>query len=156
MRSFCLVLFVVLATNAASHSARSSGSEARSGEPPHEQMKADQSPPERTVLWRAESVMGKNVMTRAGERAGRVVDVLADGSGAVQAAVVEVGGFLGVGSRRIAIAWPDLHFASDGRDVLVVELPRERLSEAPEVKTGKPVVAIGANSAKGRGAEGTN
>ncbi|MBT3070383.1 PRC-barrel domain-containing protein [Rhodomicrobium sp. Az07] len=120
------------------------------------QRQASQPPPEKTVLWSAESVMGKTVVTRTGERAGRVVDVLADGSGAVQAAVVEVGGFLGVGSRRIAIAWADLRFASDKRDTLVVELPRERLSEAPEVKKGEPVVAIGANTGKGRGADGTN
>jgi len=111
--------------------------------------------PDLTVLWRAESVLGKAVITTAGEHAGRVVDVLADGSGAVQAAVVEVGGFLGVGSRRVAIAWKDLHFASEKRDTLVVELSRERLSEAPEVKTGEPVVAI-SNAAKGRGAEGAN
>ncbi|WP_164730040.1 PRC-barrel domain-containing protein [Rhodomicrobium lacus] len=150
MRKFRLFLLVGLVTTSATpYSAKPFGREVPSDEPTQEQAGAPVFPSERTVLWRAESVLGKNVMTVSGERAGRVVDVLADGTGAVQAAVIEVGGFLGVGSRRIAISWARLRFASDRHDALVVELPRERLAEAPEVKTGEPVVAIGATTAEG-------
>jgi hypothetical protein len=46
---------------------------------------------------------------------GRVVDLLADRSGAVESAVVEFGGFLGIGMRKIAISWADLRFEPDGK-----------------------------------------
>src|SRR5258706_12586912 len=52
-----------------------------------------------------ESVLGKDVLNAAGENLGRIVDVLVDRSGHVRAAVIDFGGFLGVGSRKIAIDW---------------------------------------------------
>ena len=59
--------------------------------------------------------------------------------------VVDFGGFLGIGSRRIAVAWSDLHFGPDGnRDVVAVDLPGEQLSRAPEAKQGQPVLVISA------------
>ncbi len=36
---------------------------------------------------------------------GRVVDVIVDPAGQVCAAIVDFGGFLGVGSRKIAVDW---------------------------------------------------
>ena len=41
---------------------------------------------------------------------GRIVDLLIDPNGAVEAAVVEFGGFLGIGTRKIAIEWSALGF----------------------------------------------
>ena len=41
---------------------------------------------------------------------GRIVDVLVDRSGQVRAAIIDFGGFLGVGSRKIAVDWNALHF----------------------------------------------
>ena len=41
---------------------------------------------------------------------GRIVDVLVDRSGEVRAAIIDFGGFLGVGSRKIAVDWDALHF----------------------------------------------
>ena len=58
-----------------------------------------------TVLYHSESVLGKNLIA-SGENAGRIVDVLTDESGRVRAVVVDYGGFLGVGSRKIAVAGP--------------------------------------------------
>src|SRR5258705_12491096 len=55
-----------------------------------------------TVLGRPESVLGKSLVGASGESAGRIVDVLADETGQVRAVVVDFGGFLGIGSRKIA------------------------------------------------------
>ena len=98
-----------------------------------------------TSLYRAESVLGRHLVGASGENAGRIVDVLADETGQVRAVVVDFGGFLGIGSRRIAIAWSDLRFGPDGNpDVVAVDLPGEQLSRAPEVKAGRPVLVISA------------
>lgn len=100
-----------------------------------------------TVLGRPESVLGKSLVGASGESAGRIVDVLADETGQVRAVVVDFGGFLGIGSRKIAIAWPDLHFGPDGNSsVVTVEISADRLSQAPEFKPGKPVVVISARA----------
>jgi hypothetical protein len=45
-------------------------------------------------------VLGREVRTRVEEDVGRVVDLLADRQGRVQAAVIEFGGFLGIGRER--------------------------------------------------------
>ena len=76
-----------------------------------------------TVLYHSESVLGKNLIA-SGENAGRIVDVLTDESGRVRAVVVDYGGFLGVGSRKIAVAWSDLRFDRDGGNgVVTTDLP---------------------------------
>ena len=56
------------------------------------------------------SILGKKVRSPKGEDLGRVVDVLADASGGVRVAIIDFGGFLGVGTRRIAVDWPLLRF----------------------------------------------
>ena len=73
-----------------------------------------------------ESVLGKKVQGAKGEDLGRVVDVLADDGGHVRAAVIEFGGFLGVGNRRIAVDWSLLRFhPEDESHALVLGRGRE-------------------------------
>src|SRR5207245_6925477 len=50
-------------------------------------------------------ILGKDVLSATGENMGRIVDVLFDEKGEPHAAVVDFGGFLGVGTRKIAIGW---------------------------------------------------
>ena len=81
------------------------------------------------------SILGKRVEGPNGEDLGRVVDVLADASGRVRVAIIDFGGFLGVGNHRIAVDWPLLRFNPDRRDSpLVLSLNREQLKAAPEYK----------------------
>ena len=49
------------------------------------------------------------------ENMGRIVDVLVDPNGQVRAAIIDFGGFLGVGSRKIAVEWGALHFPPPGK-----------------------------------------
>lgn len=100
-------------------------------------------PASMTVLHRPESVVGKRLVGAAGENAGRIVDVLADETGKVRAAVVDYGGFLGIGIRKIAVAWSDLRFGpSDHPNAVAVDLSSEYLARAPEVRAGQPVIAV--------------
>ena len=88
-----------------------------------------------------ESVLGKAVRTRVEEDGGRVIDLLADRSGNVEAAVIEFGGFLGIGTRKIAVEWSALRFEADGKDtVIVVDVTRDQLRVAPEFKPSEPAI----------------
>jgi len=81
------------------------------------------------------SILGKKVQGPKGEDLGRVVDVLADASGGVRVAIIDFGGFLGVGTRRVAVDWPLLRFdPGSGDKPLILSLSREKLQSAPEYK----------------------
>jgi PRC-barrel domain len=90
-----------------------------------------------------ESILGKSVLSPTGEDMGRIVDIMVDHAGQVRAAIVDFGGFLGVGSRKIAVDWRMLHFPSDGKDNVTVDLSRDQLRVAPIVKAGEPIVVLG-------------
>jgi len=88
-----------------------------------------------------ESVLGREVRTRVEKDVGRIIDLLADRDGRVQAAVIEFGGFLGIGTRKIAVEWSAVSFESDGKQpVLIVDLTRDQLRVAPEYKGSEPAV----------------
>jgi len=107
--------------------------------------------PSVTVLGsrQAQSVLGKEVRSSADENMGRIVDVIVERSGRVRAAVIDFGGFLGVGSRKIAVDWNALRFAPESktRDVITLELTRDQVKAAPEYKDKQPVIVLGASGA---------
>jgi hypothetical protein len=89
----------------------------------------------RPIEGSVESVLGKKVQGSKGEDLGRVVDVLADEGGRVRAAVIEFGGFLGVGNRRIAVDWSLLRFHPEDEDhALVLSVSVKTLQSVPEYK----------------------
>jgi len=93
-------------------------------------------------------VLGKDVRSSTNENMGRIVDVIVDWSGQTRAAIIDFGGFLGVGSRRIAVDWKALHFAPEDKgNQITLELTREQVKAAPEYKEGKQVVVLGASGA---------
>jgi hypothetical protein len=93
-----------------------------------------------------QGILGREVLSSTGENMGRVVDVLVDHSGQVRAAIIDFGGFLGVGSRKIAVEWNAMHFPppvqADAK--ISLELTRDQVKAAPEYQDGKPVVVLGA------------
>ncbi|MBV9816353.1 MAG: PRC-barrel domain-containing protein [Alphaproteobacteria bacterium] len=92
-------------------------------------------------------ILGKEVLSPKGEDMGRIVDVLFDEKGEPHAAVIDFGGFLGVGSRKIAISWSALRFdLGEKKNAIALDLDREQLKAAPEYKSAEsdkpiPVVA---------------
>jgi hypothetical protein len=95
----------------------------------------------------AEPVLGKNVHSSTGEDMGRLVDVIVDTDGRPRAAIIDFGGFLGVGSRKIAVDWSVLKFAPDDPkgNVITVALTKDQVKAAPEFKEGSPVIPLGAS-----------
>jgi hypothetical protein len=78
---------------------------------------------------------------------GHIVDVIVDRAGAVRAAVIDFGGFLGVGSRKIVVDWNALHFAhvANKGDSITLELTKDQVMAAPEYKEDAPIVVLGAS-----------
>ncbi len=91
-------------------------------------------------------MLGRDVRSPAEEDMGHIVDVIVDRAGAVRAAVIDFGGFLGVGSRKIVVDWNALHFGrvTDKGDSITLELTKEQVNAAPEYKEDQPIVVLGA------------
>ena len=88
-----------------------------------------------------ESILGREVRTRVEDNMGRIIDLLANRDGQVQAAVVELGGFLGIGTRKIAVEWAALRFEiREKQPIVILEMSRDQLRLAPEYKPNEPVV----------------
>jgi hypothetical protein len=87
-------------------------------------------------------ILGKEIRSSGDENMGRIIDVVVDRTAQPRAAVIDFGGFLGVGSRKVAVDWTLLHFdvAADGRSRITVELTPDQVRSAPEYRPAKPVV----------------
>nr|WP_026596805.1 PRC-barrel domain-containing protein [Methylobacterium sp. 77] len=91
-----------------------------------------------------EGVLGKAVRSSTGEDMGRIIDIILDKDGRPRAAIIDFGGFLGVGSRKIAVDWRSMRFAPDGKPSrLVLQLSRNQVRVSPEYKPGDPIVVLG-------------
>jgi len=94
-------------------------------------------------------ILGRPVQGADGKEMGRVIDVIVDSDGHARAAVIDFGGFLGVGSRKIAVDWGALHFSGavkNDRNIRLA-LTQDQLKTAPEYKDGGPGVIIGSTGA---------
>ncbi|MBB1091613.1 PRC-barrel domain-containing protein [Rhodopseudomonas palustris] len=110
---------------------------------------AKAAPPSVTVISSddARGVLGREVRSAADEDMGRIVDIVVDRGGKPRAAVIDFGGFLGVGSRKIAVDWNALTFSTIARkeDKITLGLTRDQVRAAPEYKDDQLVVVLGAS-----------
>src|SRR5262249_52888071 len=74
------------------------------------------------------SLLGKTVVSAVGEKLGQITDIIVNHKGEVRAAVIDFGGFLGVGSRKVAVAWSTLRFTPSG---LTLTMTRDELRVTP-------------------------
>jgi hypothetical protein len=90
------------------------------------------------------SIVGKSVRSSADEDMGRIVDVIVNRDGHVRAAIIDFCGFLGIGTRKIAVDWRALKFSPAGKPGgITLELTRNQVRVAPEYKRGEPLVVLG-------------
>jgi hypothetical protein len=93
----------------------------------------------------ATSVLGRTITDKKGQEIGRIVNVLVDHWGKPRAAVIDFGGFMGVGSRRIAVAWRALHFVPDakGGPTITLDMTPDQIKATPAYQgaTGPVTVA---------------
>jgi sporulation protein YlmC with PRC-barrel domain len=63
--------------------------------------------------WRTSKVVGLNVYNDKNETVGSINELLMDKSGNIKAAVLSVGGFLGMGSHYVAVPFDQLKFSTE-------------------------------------------
>ncbi|MDA9415514.1 MULTISPECIES: PRC-barrel domain-containing protein [Bradyrhizobium] len=63
--------------------------------------------------WRASKLMGLNVYNEANEKLGDINELLVDKSGKINAVVIGIGGFLGMGEHDIAVSMDKLKFVEE-------------------------------------------
>lgn len=81
------------------------------------------------------AILGESVVDQDGKVLGRLIDVLVDEQGAPQAAAIDFGGFIGIGSRKIVVPWTALRFAPQlSKAPIMLELTPEQIKAAPEYK----------------------
>ena len=82
-------------------------------------------------------LLGRPAVNAENERIGDVNDLVTDSSGKAVAAVIGVGGFLGIGEKDVAIPFEDLKFGrDDDNDVRIeVDISKEALASAPDYQS---------------------
>ncbi len=95
----------------------------------------------------ARGILGREIRSAAGEDMGRIVDVIVDRAGQVRAAVIDFGGFLGVGSRKIVVDWAALWFGNvtSKDEKMTLAFTRDQVRAAPEYKDNQPIVVLAAS-----------
>jgi sporulation protein YlmC with PRC-barrel domain len=88
----------------------------------------------------SEKVEGTAVYNEAGDKLGSIDDLMIDKiSGQVQYAVLEFGGFLGMGTDRYPIPWRGLKYSTD-KGGYMVPLDKAKLERAPKYQEGSPPI----------------
>jgi len=89
-------------------------------------------------------IVGRHVTGSDGADAGRLWDVLVDRNGEPTAVVIDYGGVLGVGRRKIAIAWKAVSFApDDSAHPIRLMLTRKQMGAVPSFSYGSLPVTLG-------------
>jgi sporulation protein YlmC with PRC-barrel domain len=86
--------------------------------------------------WRASKLIGAKVYGPDNKSIGEINDIVLAGSGQTQAAVIGVGGFLGVGEKDVAVPFDALQVNrkanSESIDKITVSFTKEQLKDAPK------------------------
>jgi len=81
---------------------------------------------------RVDWITDSSVRSTEGETIGDVDDLILDReSGQLTAAILGVGGFLGIGEKKIAVSWNELQIDYDANEI-TMQLTREEAEAAPE------------------------
>jgi hypothetical protein len=91
----------------------------------------------------AEAILGQRVTDVDTKDIGRLVDVLVGANGQPQAAVIDFGGFMGVGNRKVAVHWSALHFnPADGKHKITLDMTPDQIKAAPEFRNPTKAAAV--------------
>lgn len=91
---------------------------------------------------RANNLIGMTVQNPEGEEIGSISDLVIDNEGRTTAAVLSVGGFLGIGAKQVGVHWDKLEF--DTVQLLArvdASIDRGWLEQAPDFLTWEQIEA---------------
>jgi sporulation protein YlmC with PRC-barrel domain len=107
--------------------------------------------------WLASKFKGTDVVGADDQKIGSVSDILFDKSGSIQAYVVGVGGFLGMGAKEVAIApksFTTVPGQNGAADKLKVSVSKDELTNAQNFARYEPPRPAGTTGAGGGGLNG--
>ncbi|PWR22085.1 PRC-barrel domain-containing protein [Zavarzinia compransoris] len=89
-----------------------------------------------TSAIRANDLIGAEVTNAVGEKVGEVTDLVIGENNTVSAAIISVGGFLGVGDKQVAISLAELTVTPIDRGEVRVQIAAtaEQLKALPEIQ----------------------
>jgi hypothetical protein len=122
--------------------AQSAGSQAQ---------QAAASPAAGVPLQSVQRLIGTNVYSSNGRESGEVRNLLLDREGRVRAAVIEWGGFLGIGEKEALVPIERLRLGEAGNDRVTMTMTREELEALPRYDRNN-VAAYGRDRGWGDGA----
>jgi len=84
--------------------------------------------------WLASNFIGETVRGTNDQNIGEINDILVDKDGSVVAAVIGVGGFLGIGEKDVAVPFKSLQISNERDQVITIAATKEQLKAAPAFK----------------------
>jgi sporulation protein YlmC with PRC-barrel domain len=103
--------------------------------------KADFVAAQKPDQWLASKFKGTNVMGADNQSIGAISDILFDKTGKIEAFVVSVGGFLGVGSKEVALApisFEVIPGKNGAADILKLSMTQDELKQAQNFARYEP------------------
>ncbi len=85
--------------------------------------------------WRASKLIGATVYNDNNQRVGKIGDLIIAPDGSISVAILDVGGFLGVASRHVAI--PVEQFSRISPRIVLPGATKDALKQLPEFKYAK-------------------
>ncbi|SLN49090.1 PRC-barrel domain-containing protein [Oceanibacterium hippocampi] len=81
-------------------------------------------------------LVGRPVVNSEGQNIGEISNLIIDDQDRVVGAVVSVGGFLGLGSKEVGVAWNEIRLSrEDDKLIAMVDMSEQSLTAAPEFKS---------------------
>lgn len=135
MKTFSTLAFLAIATLPA-FAQDATPSRMKNEPPAPAEQRTDATPKRQAMVARqisASKLLDESVMNEANESIGDVNDVLISSDGKIDAVIVGVGGFLGLGEKNVALSFDQLKFTRDNNNDLVVttNATKEGLQAAP-------------------------
>src|SRR6185295_2531885 len=109
--------------------------------PPGQQLRATGAYPVRqdTSQWLGSNLIGARVVGASDETIGRIANLVVNDDGAVEAAVIAVGGVFGMGKKDVAVTYRSLNIArsksGDAIDHVTIAATKNDLRQAAEFKS---------------------
>jgi sporulation protein YlmC with PRC-barrel domain len=102
---------------------------AQSGSAPQPVGRSDEAKQQLELVVRGDKLIGKEVIGSDGKVLGEIKDVISGVDGHLQAAIIETGGFLGMGGRKVAVPMTKMKIEGEriGADLTI-----EQAADMPE------------------------
>ena len=95
--------------------------------------------------WRTSKVVGLNVYNDNNENVGSINELLMDKSGNIKAAVLSVGGFLGMGARYVAVPFDKIKFSNEPVSYAATSAPNAGAKPQSTTTTGSATASAKPN-----------